>query len=193
VDASEQNDDRLRQAMREVAAGDANAFRDIAAALDPRLARFFAQLGVPEAERDDLFQETCLRIYRAAGAYDARRPFLPWALTVARRVMLNWHRARKPTVELEYAGDVPAEQRAPGASAEADLWLFARASLPPAAYELLWLCYGEDLGPADIAAVTGRTAVHVRVLLHRARASLAGALERAGENGYVEKREVSHA
>ena len=167
--------------MREVAAGDANAFRDIAAALDPRLARFFAQLGVPEAERDDLFQETCLRIYRAAGRYDAGRPFLPWAFTVARRVMLNWHRARRPTVELEAADDVATEQRAPGAGAEADIWQFARARLTPAAYELLWLCYGEDLGSAEIAAVTGRTAVHVRVLLHRARAALAAAFERAGE------------
>ena len=173
--------------MREVAAGDTNAFRDIAVALDPRLARFFAQLGVPESERDDLFQETCLRIYRAAGAYDPRRPFLPWALTVARRVMLNWHRARKPTVALEAADGVAAEHRAPGAGAEADVWQFARDRLTSAAYELLWLCYGEDLEPAEIAAVTGRTAVHVRVLLYRARAALASALEKAGESGKVKK------
>ena len=181
MESSEQNDDSLRQAMRNVAAGDANAFRDIALALDPRLARFFAQLGVPAAERDDLFQETCLRIYRAAGAYDTRRPFLPWALTVARRVMLNWHRARRPTVELVEADGVAAEQRAPGAGAESDIWSFARDRLPAAAYELLWLCYGEDLGPAEIAAVTGRSAVHVRVLLFRARAALARALQNAGE------------
>ncbi len=183
MEPSEQNDDRLRQAMRAVAAGDADAFRDIAEALDPRLARFFARLGVPEAERDDLFQEACLRIYRAAGAYDPRRPFLPWAYTVARRVMLNWHRARKPTVALEEAEHVAAEQRAPGMAAEADLWQFAQTRLPAAAYELLWLCYGEDFEPAEIAAVTGRTAVHVRVLLHRARAALARALEKAGEPG----------
>jgi len=181
VDSSEQNDGHLRQAMQAVAAGDAGAFRVIAEALEPRLARFFAQLGVPEAERDDLYQESCLRLYRAAAAYDPSRPFLPWALTVARRVMLNWHRACKPTVELEEAEKVPAQQRAPGASAEADIWQFAQSCLPPAAYELLWLCYGEDFEPAEIAAVTGRTAVHVRVLLHRARAALARAMGKAGE------------
>jgi RNA polymerase sigma-70 factor (ECF subfamily) len=175
--------------MRNVAAGDAEAFRDIAAALDPRLARFFAQLGVPESERNDLFQESCLRIYRAAGSYDPKRPFLPWALTVARRVMLNWHRARKPTVPLEEADNVPAKQRSPGAGAEADIWHFARARLPHATYELLWLCYGEDLEPGEIAAVTGRTGVHVRVLLFRARAALANALESAGE---LDKARHSH-
>ena len=76
-----------------------------------------------------------------------------------------------------------AEQRSPGAGAEADVWQFARDRLTSAAYELLWLCYGEDLEPAEIAAVTGRTAVHVRVLLFRARAALALAFEKSGESG----------
>lgn len=167
--------------MRAVSAGDMGAFRVIAEALEPRLNRFYAQLGVPEADRDDLFQDSCLRLYRAAASYDPSRPFLPWALTVARRVMLNWHRARKPTVPLDEAYDVAAEQRAPGAGAEADVWRFARDRLPAASYELLWLCYGEDLEPSEIAAVTRRTSVHVRVLLHRARNALARELEKVGE------------
>ena len=174
--------------MQAVAAGDERAFRTIAAALEPRLERFFSQLGVPKTDRDDLFQESCLRLYHAAGSYDPQRPFLPWALTVARRVMLNWHRARKPTVPLEEAGDVPARQRSPSAGAESDIWQFARARLPAETYELLWLCYGEDFEPAEIAAVTGRTGVHVRVLLHRARAALAQAMEKAGETRFLKRR-----
>ena len=171
---------QLRQAMRSVADGDTGAFRVIAEALDPRLLRFFAQLGVPEAERDDLFQETCVRLYRAAASYDPKRPFLPWAITVARRVMLNWHRSRKPTVALEEADTVPAQQPPPSAGAESDLWAYARSRLTETDYELLWLRYGEDLEPAEIAVVTHRTSVHVRVLLHRARAALAKVLENEG-------------
>lgn len=178
MEASEQ-DTALRQAMRSVAAGDKDAFRAVAEALEPRLDRFYAQFGVTAADRDDLFQECCLRLYRAADAYDPQRPFLPWALTVARRVMLNWHRARKPTVPLEEAGAVAATQRGPPAGAEADIWQFARDRLPTAYYELLWLSYGEDLGSAEIAAITGRTAIHVRVLLHRARGALSNALKKA--------------
>ena len=176
MDLSEKSDAGLRQAMQAVAGGDANAFRVIAEALEPRLVRFYAQFGVPEADRDDLYQESCLRLFRSAASYDPRRPFLPWALTVARRVMLNWHRALKTTVPLEEAEHVAAAQRTPSAAAEADVWTFARARLPVGAYELLWLRYGEDMEPSEIAAVTGRTAVHVRVLLHRARAALAAAL-----------------
>jgi RNA polymerase sigma-70 factor (ECF subfamily) len=188
VEPNTQSDAPLREAMRAVAAGEANAFRLIAEALEPRLQRFYAQFGVQETDRDDLYQETCVRLYRAAASYDSRRPFLPWALTVARRVMLNWHRARKPTVPLDEAREVAAVPRAPNAHAEADLWRFARERMPTASYELLWLCYGEDLKPSEIAAVTGRTAVHVRVLLHRARAVLVLALEKAGELDTVVKR-----
>jgi len=174
--------------MRAVAAGDAQAFRAIAEALEPRLDRFFAQFGVTAADRADLYQESCLRLYRAAGSYDATRPFLPWALTVARRVMLNWHRALKPEVPLEEAENWPAPQRGPGEAAESDLWQFARRRLPAESFELLWLCYGERFEPAEIAAVTGRTGVHVRVLLYRARAALARALEQAGETRYLKRR-----
>ena len=175
-----ESETQLRQAMRSVADGDAGAFRVIAEALDPRLLRFFAQLGVPEAERDDLFQETCVRLYRAAKSYDPKRPFLPWAITVARRVMLNWYRARKSTVALEEADAVPARQPPPSAGAESDLWVYARSRLTKTDYELLWLRYGEDLEPAEIAVVTHRTSVHVRVLLHRARATMAKVLENEG-------------
>lgn len=179
--------------MRAAAEGDGSAFRPVVEALEPRFARFFAQLGVPEADRDDLFQETCLRLYRGAASYDPQRPFLPWAFTVARRVMLNWHRARKPTVPLEEAREIASDQRSPGDGAGSDLWVFARKRLKPAAYELLWLCYGESLDPSEIARVTGRTAVHVRVLLHRARAALANELKESGEAIPVRRRELNHA
>ncbi len=182
MDVTGQSDAPLREAMRAVAGGERQAFRTVAEALEPRLDRFYSQFGVPEADRDDLFQETCIRLYRAAASYDAQRPFMPWALTVARRVMLNWHRTLKPTVPLDEARDVADDgQRQPVARAESDLWRFAQDRLPTADHELLWLRYGEDLEPSEIAAVTGRTAVHVRVLLHRARGALIRALEKAGE------------
>lgn len=173
-----ESDAPLRRAMQSVAAGEIDAFRTVAESLEPRLMRFFAQLGVPETDRDDLFQDTCLRLYRGANAYDAGRPFLPWALTVARRVMLNWNRSRKPTVALDDAAEISDAHPTPDKLAESDLWAFARSRLPAGDYELLWLRYGEALTPAEIAAVLRRTSVQVRVYLYRARNRLARALER---------------
>lgn len=176
----ENSDDALRAAMRRVADGEINEFRCVAEALEPRLMRLFAQMGAVHADCEDLFQESCLRMCRAAGSYDPCRPFWPWALTVARRVMLNWHRACKPTVALEEADDLPDRHASPADGAERDVWVFARERLLPDEYELLWLRYGEDMDPKEIAAITGRTPVHVRVLLHRARHALAAVLEKEG-------------
>lgn len=174
------SDAALRAAMRRVADGETEAFRLVAEVLEPRLTRMFSQMGVSWADCEDLFQESCLRIFRAAGSYDANRPFLPWALTVARRVMLNWLRARKPTVPLEEAGQVPDRRASPADGAGRDIWEFARQRLSGQEYELLWLRYGENLGPSEIASITRRTPVHVRVLLHRARHALATVLEKEG-------------
>jgi len=51
------------------------------------------------------------------------------------------------------------------------VWTLARA-LPDAQRETLWLRYSEDLSVDEIARVTGRTQIHVKVLLHRARSAL---------------------
>jgi hypothetical protein len=55
------------------------------------------------------------------------------------------------------------------------LWDAAR-TLGAGRFRVLWLRYGEDMSIEEIAAVTGRTRLAVRVLLHRARTSLAGRL-----------------
>lgn len=172
------DDAPLREAMRRLAQGDRDAFRPLAAALQPRLTRLFLQLGVPHHDCDDLIQETSLRIFRAAPDFDPARPFMPWAITIARRVMFNWFRDRKATVPLHLAPEPAAPLPSPGQLAQSDLWAFARAVLPPDQHELLWFRYGEALTSPEIAAATGRTAIHIRVLLHRARAALAHALEK---------------
>jgi RNA polymerase sigma factor (sigma-70 family) len=67
---------------------------------------------------------------------------------------------------------MPAER-----SDEVDnLWQVAKSALNDAQFTALWLHYGEDLSPAEVAQVMNRSRVGVRVLLHRARIRLAEAL-----------------
>jgi RNA polymerase sigma-70 factor (ECF subfamily) len=47
------------------------------------------------------------------------------------------------------------------------------AKLPDSQYEALWLRYGQDMSVKEIAAAMGRSQVCIKVLLYRARASLA--------------------
>lgn len=53
------------------------------------------------------------------------------------------------------------------------LWEVAKCHLPPEAYSALWLHYREDLPLKDIASIMGKREGAVKVLLHRARKSLA--------------------
>lgn len=58
------------------------------------------------------------------------------------------------------------------------IWAHAK-SLHAKQYEALWLRYMEDLSVKEIAMVTNKTQVQIRVLLHRARLNLAKTLERS--------------
>jgi len=68
------------------------------------------------------------------------------------------------------AAPVPADHT-PG-----ELWAAARRILHPQQHAALWLRYGEDLPVRDVAKVMGRPRVWVSVTLHRACATLRGAL-----------------
>lgn len=48
-----------------------------------RLARVLAARGVPAQDRDDLLQETALRLYRVWGTLDPAQPVWPYAVTIA--------------------------------------------------------------------------------------------------------------
>jgi RNA polymerase sigma-70 factor (ECF subfamily) len=133
---------------------------------------------IPNAhDAEDLTQETFIKARRNLGRYDARYPFAVWLHTIGRRLVYSFLRRRAPVhVPLtEAAGVATAE-----ASSEGDLWGLADRVLPKSQRDALWLRYGEGLSVADIARETGRSRVHVKVLLHRGRTRLARTI-RAGD------------
>lgn len=70
-----------------------------------RLARGLARHGVPPCDRDDVIQETALRLYRAWDTVDQERGVEAFARTVALNV---WRDAvRRPVHHGEVLGDVP--------------------------------------------------------------------------------------
>jgi DNA-directed RNA polymerase specialized sigma24 family protein len=52
--------------------------------------------------------------------------------------------------------------------------------LPARQFEVLWLRYGEDCDIIDIACVLDTTRINVKVMLHRARRTLAKFLDADG-------------
>ena len=60
-----------------------------------------------------------------------------------------------------------------------DLWVRPESLLPEGQFQALWLRYAEDMDIEQIAGALGKTRTHIKVLLFRARHTLAGKLEAA--------------
>lgn len=131
--------------------------------------------GSPDAA--DVLQEANRVLWRKAATYDVARPFLPWALTVARFEVLA-HRKRLSRDRLvfddELLGQIAAEyerQSARGGALHALEHCLQK--LPPAQRELVEQRYLRGESVHDIAARQGRAANAVSALLYRIRSLLA--------------------
>ena len=78
--------------------------RELRAAQIPLLSYISALCGVPQ-EAADILGEANLTLIRERNAYDAVRPFLPWARTVAYYTVLAW-RTRRTRSRLIFDDDL---------------------------------------------------------------------------------------
>lgn len=148
------------------------------------LLRLFHQRLGRAAEAEDLLQETFLRAYQAWHRVDRSQPTGGWIYTIGYRVMVShgrkrWLRALFGGVESPEVADPAAGPDAAAEDAEqrARLWQLARQCLNTEQFTAVWLHYGEDLPATEIAAVLGKSANAVRILLCRSRERLGRHLE----------------
>ena len=137
----------------------------------------------------DLTQETFLIAYRQLHRYDPQRPWLPWLYSVARNKWVDHLRRqsrRASTVGQEAIVHTPAADDSQRRELLEDLWHWASQHLTPQQFQVLWLRYVEDLSVAEIARALRLTQVHVKVLLFRARRTLARQWLPAQETGRAE-------
>lgn len=159
------------------AGGDRGAFTTLIGRYEHRVYRFaYVRLG-SEHDACEVAQETLMRAWRAAPSYRASAPYASWILSIAHNEIVNVVRRRKKDRR-----GIEARNAEPGGASGVerddlpDVWRAAKEALDEPVFEIVWLRYAEDMEPKQIALVTGRTPVGVRVLLHRARAKIAEAL-----------------
>ncbi len=156
--------------MRLVAAGDARAFDTLCRRWERPLHQFlWRNLGGRDV--DDLFQETWLRVVRAAARFDPRRRFAPWLFQIA--VNLCRDRRRRPLDEptdgVALDAVAPDDIARRGAAIDAERLL---AALPEPQRAAVLLRYYHDLPEEDVAAILGCPRGTVKSRLHHAMATL---------------------
>jgi len=170
------SDEELARRARE---GSSDAFSALVQRFERPLLRFLCLRTGRVEDSEELVQETFLRAWHNLERYDPTRRFATWLYTIAKRLAISHQRrSRGAQLGVEALSDRAAAEPDPHTSASEreeslELWSLAARVLGQEERSALWLRYGEDLTPAEIAQVLGRRQVTVRVLLFRAREKLA--------------------
>ena len=162
-------DKELAQRAR---AGSVGAFGELVRRFEDRLFNFIRQRTGNEHDAEDITQEAFLRAWRNIERYDERWQFSTWLYTIAVRHTIDVQNRRRPVLNAHVAERVPAPNRDPAArlvhaDERSNLWDLALTALNEQERSVLWLRYAEELDTKSISRVLGKTAINVRVTLHR--------------------------
>jgi len=155
--------------------GDQRAFAALVERHAGPLHRYLTAFGLDQHDAEDVVQDTFLRVHRHLGSYDPRWAFTTWLYTIARRLALSLRERRRPSTGLDGI-DEPLSRAPATDQADGNVWSKARSILNERQFTALWLRYGEERELSEIAQILAITPENTRVLLHRARATLAARL-----------------
>ena len=156
-----------------------------------RLFRYLLHLTASRERAEDFFQETWLRVLERGHQYDGKWKFEAWLFAIARNLVLDWHRRKKPQSINSLAGeDERAEFDVRDERSESPLESVlqseqragVRQSLQkiPAVYrEVLLLRFQEELQLDEIAGVTATPISTVKSRLYRGLEALKGAMSQS--------------
>ncbi len=176
------SDDDLILMYRE---GDADAFDTLFVRHAAGVYGFARTMLTDAGGAEEILQETFLSVARTAARYTPRGRFRSWLMRIVRNRCLNRLDAQRRRRAMLGAGAVVAEpasaEPSPARQAEANeqraLIRAAVADLPDRQREAIALYALEEMTYREIAAVLDMPINTVKTLIHRARASLARALE----------------
>ena len=165
--------------------GDARAFERLLSLHEARVYRVLRLLGVAQADRDDVAQNTFLRIFRGLDGFTAGRRFDSWVYKIAVNAARDWRersdRRRQDEAAWEPDRDEDHVQQGPGAGERLELARrleAALALLTDRERAVFVLVEMEEMDRAEVAKTLGITQITVRRHLSLAKDRLRDALER---------------
>ena len=143
----------------------------------PSVGRFVRSFLRERAEADDVLQEVALVVVEKFEDWDSERPFVGWALGIARRVVLAHLRRKYRDSKVEFSDAIDQvalsfEKLETRAELAKDSLADCLGQVRGQSRQALSLRYTEGLELKQIAGQLGMTASNVGVMLHRVRAVL---------------------
>jgi RNA polymerase sigma-70 factor, ECF subfamily len=175
-------------AMNRYASGDAAAFSELYDLLAPRLFGFLLRSTRDRCQAEDLLQQTLLKMHCARGRFVPGAEVVPWAFSIARRLVID--AARRSKVRGAQIGgddqrdaiahlaalDLPVDE---AIHSKQIMHLIQREldRLPEANRRAFQLVKQEGLTHAEAAEVLGTTVTAVKLRAHRTYVALRTALQ----------------
>jgi RNA polymerase sigma-70 factor (ECF subfamily) len=163
-----------------VAEGARASFEELVSRYSPRLFYFLRHRTETDQDIEDLVQETFLKAFKNIDRFNPEWKFSTWLYTIAVRQAISRFRSIKTAKSsLAATSSNPDPEEIVIQKEESqNIWKLAN-TLTKKQFEALWLHYAEDMPVKEIAKVTKKKPITVRVLLHRARLNLAKRIDRA--------------
>ncbi len=168
-----------RDLMARYCDGDAGAFRELYAAVSPRLYGYLVKMARHRALADDLLQQTFLKVHRARAAYVRGADPLPWIYSIAHRTFIDEVRkTKRAIVKVGDGGELPelgADITGQAAGTRDELTdpelvgaaIAALAELPAQQREAVVLTKLDGKSVAEAAEIAGTTVGAMKVRAHR--------------------------
>lgn len=145
--------------------------------VQPSLMAFVVASTPQFSDAEDLLQEVAAEVALRYDEYDNTRPFLPWALWIAKIKIADFYRGKRRDRVLFMGEAMDALADACSRvqqlmTEERDLLEYCLDQLTERSRRLLGLRYSDDLKPKQIATELGTSTGSVRVTLSRIRTTL---------------------
>ena len=143
----------------------------------PAVRRFVTSFLRDPGAVDDVLQEVALVIVEQFERWDPQRPFVGWALGIARHIVSAHLRRKYRDSKIEFSDAIDRvassfEKLEPHAAVMKDSLADCLGQIRGQSHQVLQLRYTEGLELKQIAGRLGMTASNVGVMLHRVRAAL---------------------
>jgi RNA polymerase sigma-70 factor (ECF subfamily) len=188
----------LSEWMSAAQAGNADAYRKLLTAIQPRIQAIVRSRIQDGAAAADVVQNTLLSIHRGRATYRAERPFGPWMRAIVRNSITDHFRERKRRGERE--ASLPVEEWADESAAASGRQLplapelqDALTGLPHKQREAVTLIQIEGLSVAEAALRAGVSPGALKVRAHRGYRAMREALTESRRGGIWRSAEPASA
>ena len=132
---------------------------------------------------EDLLQETVLALAESFDHYDAGKPFVPWAIGVAKNKLLNYYRQHgrdRHVFDAELLAQIGTrfDDRSDDLKARHSALQHCMERMAQASRAILEMRYVRGMGYEEIAEKVGRSTAGVANNLYRSRKALADCVQR---------------